>query len=168
MGVLWVTGLSGSGKTTLAQNIISKTPEFKWVHLDGDQLRPILNTVQLYDRNSRLDLARKYSQLAFLFSSQGHNVIVSTISLFREIHNWNRKNLEPYFEVFIEAEVAKLNKRDNRDIYSVMGATNIIGIDIDFDKPVNTNYELKQDFDLTSLNVHTKNIISSINWLKIK
>ncbi len=168
MGVLWITGLSGSGKTTLAHNIISKTPEFKWVHIDGDQLRPILNTVQLYDRKSRVDLARKYSQLAFLFLSQGHNVIVSTISLFSEIHNWNRKNFEQYFEVFIEADITKLNERDSKSIYSDKVIANIMGIDLNFDKPVNTNYEFKQDFDLKSLNFHTNNIISKLNWLKIK
>ena len=76
----------------------------KPILLDGDQLREIfvdsLDQDDTHDRSSRLALALKYSNLARLLSDQGFWVIVATISLFKEVHLWNRKNLKNYFEVF--------------------------------------------------------------------
>ena len=168
MGVLWITGLSGSGKSTLSHELIAHTSPFKWIHLDGDELRLIFLSENKYDKSSRLNLATKYSRLASLISSQGFNVIVSTISLFQEIHEWNRENIENYFEVYIDANIEDLKKRNAKDIYSLSHATNVTGIDIGYDEPIKSHYVIKQNFDRNSLNHHTKMIVSQIEWLSYK
>lgn len=142
--VIWITGLSGSGKTTVANSLyrllISKdiTP----VMLDGDQLRAILlaSSQSKYSHTikQRINLAKQYCNLAKLFSNQGHTVIVSTISMFKEIYEWNRKNLEGYFEVYLNVPLEELKRRDNNEIYSRYEAgeiVNVAGIDLNIDEP---------------------------------
>jgi adenylylsulfate kinase-like enzyme len=165
MGVLWITGLSGSGKTTFSQEVIAQSPRFRWIHLDGDELRPILAKEQKYDKNSRLDLAKTYSKLASLISSQGHNVIVSTISLFKEIHEWNRQNIKDYYEIFIDVDIELLQKRDIRRVYSSSLGINVMGLDLEYDKPINPDYIFKQIFDKISLENDINLILPKIDWL---
>ena len=98
--VIWITGLSGAGKTTLANEIVRKLRDslINVVFLDGDQLRQIFNNNSLkinsYSKNDRRNLASSYSRLCQLLVSQNLYVVISTISLFREIHLWNRANIE--------------------------------------------------------------------------
>ena len=165
VGVLWVTGLSGSGKTTFSKEVIAQTPQHKWVHLDGDELRLIFTDEQKYDRTSRLNLAKKYSKLASLISSQGHNVIVSTISLFQEIHYWNKTNIYNYFEVFIDAEIQNVQKRNNKQVYSTKSGHNVVGIGLEYDKPIDPDLIYKQNFDSGSLKNNVELILLQIKWL---
>jgi cytidine diphosphoramidate kinase len=166
MSVLWVTGLSGSGKTTSSKELIKQSQHLKWIHLDGDALRAIFLLVQTYDKASMLSLATRYSKLAMFLTSQGHNVIVSTISLFQEIHAWNRRNIENYFEIFIDAEISILRDRDDRTIYSSTTGTDVVGVKIDYDFPVSSDYVIKQNFEQLELKNHVENVISKIDWLK--
>ena len=143
--VIWITGLSGAGKTTLAKEIVSQlaTENKKPILLDGDQLRKIFvdssnQAISAHDRSSRLTLALKYSGLARLLSEQGFWVIVATISLFKEVHNWNRKNLKNYYEVFLDTPIEELKKRDSKKIYSRFFGneiSNVAGLDIEVDQP---------------------------------
>ena len=165
MGVLWVTGLSGSGKTTFSKELIKQSRHLKWIHLDGDELRAILLPEQTYDKASRLSLAKRYSKLAMLLSTQGHNVIVSTISLFQEIHTWNRVNIKNYFEIFIHAEISILQDRDDRGVYSSKAGTDVVGIKIDYDFPIASDYTIKQNFNQLELKIHVAKVISKIDWV---
>ena len=143
--VIWITGLSGAGKTTLAKEIVSQlaTENKEPILLDGDQLREIFvdssnQAISAHDRSSRLTLALKYSGLARLLSEQGFWVIVATISLFKEVHNWNRKNLKNYYEVFLDTPIEELKKRDSKKIYSRFFGneiSNVAGLDIEVDQP---------------------------------
>ena len=115
--VIWITGLSGAGKTTLAKELVSQlaTENKEPILLDGDQLREIFfdssnQAISAHDRSSRLALALKYSGLARLLSEQGFWVIVATISLFKEVHDWNRKNFKNYYEVFLDTPIEELRK----------------------------------------------------------
>ena len=143
--VIWITGLSGAGKTTLAKEIVNQlaTENKEPILLDGDQLREIFidstnQAISAHDRSSRLTLALKYSGLARLLSEQGFLVIVATISLFKEVHNWNRKNLKNYYEVFLDTPIEELKKRDSKKIYSRFFGneiSNVAGLDIEVDQP---------------------------------
>lgn len=73
----------------------------------GDDLRWALDTAaDGFDLASRKNLARSYARIAFLLAKQGVTVIVATISLFHDIHAWNRANLPGYFEVFLAVRAA--------------------------------------------------------------
>jgi cytidine diphosphoramidate kinase len=144
--VIWITGLPGAGKTTVAKKLVEDNSIFrkKPIILDGDEIRSIIHEKQknLYDRDSRLSLAYKYAGLANLLSEQGHDVIVATISLFSEIHKWNRNNISEYFEIYLKVPREELEKRDQKKLYSRYKdgkINNIAGLDIAVDFPSNAN-----------------------------
>lgn len=162
--VFWITGLPGAGKTTLAKILTRDRSIFplKPIHLDGDEIRKILNseTSKWHDRESRISLSYKYSKLANLLSNQGHNVIVSTVSLFSEIHDWNRNNMAKYFEIFIKVSIKELLKRDQKNLYSDFqkgDVKNVPGMDFKIDIPKKADCII--DFEKTP---ETKLMIKSI------
>lgn len=113
--VIWITGLSGAGKTTLAMALQKILPCS--VLLDGDKLREALGS-QSFDTESRKNLALTYSRLARMIAEQGLTVIVATISLFHEVHNWNRQNLKNYMEIFLDVPEAVRQARDPKGLYA--------------------------------------------------
>lgn len=150
-GVIWITGLSGSGKTFLANRLVEKyrSEGLNPIHLDGDDLRFILETDQKYDSASRLNLAKVYSRLAKLLASQGHLVIVSTISMFHVIHELNRQT-EFYCEIYIESDENSLKRRNNRSVYknSDGSETNdVVGNDISPEIPISPHRTVSINFD---------------------
>lgn len=137
--VIWLCGLAGSGKSTLAR-ALNERLRAKFdnvVYLDGDELREILEHFS-YEKQGRIDMAIKRSKLANFLSKQGQIVIVSTISLFNEVYEFNRANLQNYFEVFVECEFEELKRRDQKGLYTkaLSGEiANVVGVDIKFDEP---------------------------------
>ena len=116
--VIWITGLSGAGKTTLARALLPLLPEPRLL-LDGDEMRKALALLAGgYERADRLKLALTYSRLCQLAAGQGHHVVCSTISLFHEVHQWNRENLPGYFEIFLDLPQEILSARDYKKVYA--------------------------------------------------
>lgn len=150
--VLWITGLSGAGKTTLARQIKNKLEQagIKPIFLDGDELRSIFkkaDSPEHYCLANRRQLAMQYSRLCKALADQGHTVIIATISLFHEIHEWNRAHIDCYTEVFIDAPLAELMRRDPKGIYSQK--SDIVGIDVPCEYPKAPDFTLtQQTFDL--------------------
>ena len=144
--MIWLTGLSGSGKTTTAKQLVSEMHRNRMPTylLDGDSVRQILDPLVTvgpeYDRERRLQLASTYSRLALSIAQQKINVVVSTISLFSEIHVWNRKNIPNYLEVYLKTPVEELSKRDPKGIYAKFQKgeiNNVAGLDLAIDEPQN-------------------------------
>ena len=137
--VIWLTGLAGSGKSFLAEKICEKLrAEFdNVIYLDGDELRELLGRFE-YDRFGRLEISYKRAKFAKFLSDQGMIVIVSAISMFDEIYDFNRKNLKNYFEIYVKCDFDELVKRDKKALYSkaLRGEIkNVVGVDIKFDEP---------------------------------
>jgi len=143
----WITGLSATGKTTLSKLLVENfrsSGKFV-VHLDGDELRQVLSD-EVYTREERIALGMRYSRLCRLLTSQGVDVVISTIGLFKELHVWNRKNIQNYVEVFIDTPLDELKKRDPKDIYKRFASgeiKNVAGLDLKVDFPVNPDVCLK-------------------------
>lgn len=115
--VFWITGLSGAGKSTLARALQARLPQS--ILLDGDELRAVLGATRSgFDRESRLELAATYARLCRLLAGQGHTVIIATISLFHEIHAWNRENLPGYLEIFLDVPEDVRRQRDPKGLYA--------------------------------------------------
>jgi len=142
--VIWITGLSGTGKSTLAQEVVLhlKAAGISVVMLDGDELREILGAVEVnadnHGRNRRLALAMQYAKLCRILASQGLTVVIATISLFHEVHAWNRSNLPGYFEVYLKVPFDELRRRDPKGIYRRFDAgdlSNVAGLDLPVDEP---------------------------------
>lgn len=142
--VIWITGLSGSGKSTLAHELVAhlRAAGEAVVMLDGDELREVFGAVaanaQNHGREGRLALAMQYAHLCRVVAAQGLTVVIATISLFREVHAWNRANLPGYFEVYLKVPVEELRRRDPKGIYRRFDAgelTHVAGMDLSIDEP---------------------------------
>ena len=144
MRVIWISGLSGAGKSTLARELTInlRAAGETVLMLDGDELRSVFGSMVInshnYGREGRLALAMQYAHLCQVIAAQGLTVVIATISLFREVHAWNRANLPGYFEVYIKVPVEELRRRDPKGIYRRFDAgelTNVAGLDLPIDEP---------------------------------
>ena len=109
--VIWITGLSGVGKSSIAKKIfeILCQKEIWTLLLDGDEVRSAIADPSCgHDRGSRIINGYRISRFSKLFAEQGATVITATMSMFHEIHEWNRHNLPRYFEVYIKADMKAL------------------------------------------------------------
>ena len=113
--VVWITGLSGAGKSTVAALVHARLKRARpgTVLLDGDAVRQVCGNDLGYDRPHRLENAFRISRLCRLLSSQGMDVVCATMSLFKECHAWNRRNLPRYLEVYLRVPLAELKRRMN-------------------------------------------------------
>ncbi|MEE2745409.1 MAG: adenylyl-sulfate kinase [Pseudomonadota bacterium] len=153
--VIWITGLSGSGKTSLAyevMNLLGQKKKYPAIHLDGDELRKVFignkTEAQNYSRESRLTLSMQYARLCKLISSSGTTVVISTISMFKEVYSWNRKNLPGYFEVYLDVPKGELARRDPKNIYKEFNEgirKNVAGLDLAVDEPQFPDWSPKFD-----------------------
>lgn len=142
--VIWITGLSGAGKSTLAHEVVARlrADGRAVVMLDGDELREVFgaaaSNAKNHGREGRLALALQYAHLCRVIAAQGLTVVIATISLFREVHAWNRDNLPGYFEVYLKVPVEELRRRDPKGIYRRFDAgelENVAGLDLPIDEP---------------------------------
>jgi len=123
--VVWITGLSGAGKSTLAREFVARLRQqgHSVVLLDGDELREVFGAVTANSKNH---------------GREGRSVVIATISLFREVHAWNRAHLPRYFEVYLKVPVQELRRRDPKGIYRRFDAGelhNVAGLDLSIDEP---------------------------------
>lgn len=142
--VLWITGLSGAGKSTLAREVAARLRERgePVVMLDGDELREVFGAVaanaQNHGREGRLALAMQYAHLCRIIAAQQLTVVIATISLFREVHAWNRANLPGYFEIYLKVPLKELRRRDPKGIYQRFRTgeiRHVAGLDLPIDEP---------------------------------
>jgi adenylylsulfate kinase len=142
--VVWITGLSGAGKSTLARELVRvlRDEGRAVVMLDGDDLREVLALGTMdssrYSRDQRVELALRYSRLCRYLAEQGFIVVIATISMFAEVHSWNRSNLPGYIEVYIRVPIDELRKRDPKGIYRRFDSgeiSNVAGLDLQIDEP---------------------------------
>ncbi len=171
--VVWITGLSGAGKSTLAAEVVERlrAKGGMAVMLDGDVLREVFgaaaNNAQSHGREGRLALAFQYAHLCRVIASQGLTVVIATISLFKEIHVWNRGNLPGYFEVYLKVPVDELRRRDPKGIYRRFDAgelQDVAGLDLPIDEPEAADLIVEFEPGQTVYTVLDK----LINQLKIK
>lgn len=142
--VVWITGLSGAGKSQLAGVLAARLRARGEgvVVLDGDELREVFGAVDEGERNhgreARLALALRYAGLCRILARQGVTVVIATISLFREVHAWNREHLPGYYEVYLKVPLEELRRRDPKGIYRRFAAgelANVAGLDLPVDEP---------------------------------
>ena len=164
-GTIWITGLSGAGKSTLAREIAARLRGRgdAVVMLDGDELREIFGVTAVdgtsHERRGRLDLALRYARLCQTISKHGVTVVIATISMFQEVHAWNRLNLPGYFEAYLKVPLDELRHRDSKGIYRRFDAgelKNVAGLDLPVDEPKSADWvsEFTADRTVQSLADH--------------
>jgi len=122
------------------------------VMLDGDELREVFGAVVAntdnHGREGRLALAMQYAKLCHVIAAQGLTVVIATISLFREVHVWNRAHLPGYFEVYLKVPIDELRRRDPKGIYRRFDAgelTHVAGLDLTIDEPEAADWVVEFD-----------------------
>ena len=101
--VIWIIGLSGAGKTTLASEIVTRAKNVisNVILIDGDVIRDLFVGDLGYNMADRKKNADRISNLCKFLSDQGINVVCSILSLFPESREWNRKNINKYYEIYL-------------------------------------------------------------------
>lgn len=119
--VFWFTGLSGAGKTTLAEGVRDFLTEkgIQTSILDGDDVR---NRLHRHLGFSEAEIKENNGLIADLCQEERNKfdvVLVPIISPYRESRAKARKKLSPgFFEIFIKADIATLEKRDTKGLYA--------------------------------------------------
>jgi adenylylsulfate kinase len=138
--VLWFTGLSGAGKTTIASEVIYRLQR-KGVRaelLDGDEIRSSLSSDLGFSRQDRDLQVQRIGWIANLLSRNNVVVLVSAISPYREARNKALAGLRRGLEIFIDAPLETVEKRDTKGLYKKARAGEIkgfTGIDDPYEHP---------------------------------
>ncbi len=146
----WVTGLSGAGKTTIGsllyEHLKRKYPNT--VIFDGDALRQAFGNDLGYSEEDRYQCAMRYARLCRLLVEQGIHVVCCTISMFDQVREWNRRNIENYSEIYIEVPLPVLEKRNQKNLYQDVKdgkRGNVVGMDLALQLPKNPDIRLVND-----------------------
>jgi cytidine diphosphoramidate kinase len=163
--VIWLIGLSGAGKTTLAKNLYINIKKSKSnvVLLDGDNVRDTFGNDLGYSLEDRRLNADRISKMCKFLDDQGIHVICAILSLFPESRDWNRNNIDNYYEVYIEASMDDLINRDSKGLYkkAISGQIdNVAGIDLEFHPPKNADLVIKNNSNKENLLCYTKELIN--------
>lgn len=140
--VYWVTGLSGAGKTTVGTLLFNFLKEKKdnVVFLDGDILRSVYISGGDYSTEGRKKLTYQDCRLCRMLSEQNIDVVYCGISMYEECRAWNRENIDNYKVIYLSVPMEVLIKRDKKQLYSkaLKGEiSQVVGIDLPFDEPIN-------------------------------
>jgi cytidine diphosphoramidate kinase len=148
--VVWITGLPGSGKTTVAAEVerVLRRRSAATVRLDGDVFREVMGNDLGYSREDRLRNAWRVARICKLLSDQGLDVVCATVSLFREIHEWNRANFARYVEAYLRVSRDTLIARNQKGLMEKALAgdlTEVVGVDQAFDEPTSPDLVIAND-----------------------
>jgi adenylylsulfate kinase-like enzyme/phosphohistidine swiveling domain-containing protein len=138
--VFWITGLSGAGKTTLGQELCRqlRAAGRSVTFLDGDALRGAISEDLDYSASNRRQGAMRNARLCRLLAEQGTDVVCATISLFHDVHRWNRANTPGYLEIYLRVPLDELRRRDTKGIYKRAerdDAGQVVGLDVPAEAP---------------------------------
>jgi len=146
--VVWLTGLSGSGKSTISDSLVPKlrVKIGPFVHIDGDVVREVFGNDLGYDIASREIQIGRIQSLAKIISDQDINVLVAALYSNPKILNWNRTHFKSYFEIYVDAPLEILVKRDTKGIYNKLlngSQNNIVGFDLPWTPPQSPDLIIK-------------------------
>lgn len=167
--VIWLTGLSGARKSTIAEKLITlfKARNLTPVVLDGDQVRAAIQDPHWqFDEASRLRGSYIYARLASLFASQGHLVIVPTISMFEEVRQWNRLHNAGYFEVYLKTSQDVRRKRDPKKLYASHNQgknAKMPGLDLNVELPTSPDLTIVNEGDITTVDSVARHIFDAFS-----
>lgn len=162
--VYFFTGLAGAGKTTIGglfyERLKERSPEA--VLLDGDQIRGTAGHSSLetgvvllgdwYTTEARRAGAYGLFKRCKDLADEGKDVVCCSISMYTDIRQWNRENIENYREIYVKVTRETLYRRDQKKLYS-SGAKNVVGVDLPYDEPGHSNVVIQNDGQETPVEI---------------
>ncbi|KAG7530111.1 hypothetical protein FFLO_05270 [Filobasidium floriforme] len=153
---IWLTGLSASGKSTIAtaleQHLLQR--KLHAFRLDGDNVRFGLNKDLGFGPTDRVENIRRIGEVSLLFSSSATLTITAFISpyvsdrqLARKLHEDHKPSIR-FIEVFVDAPLSVVEKRDPKGLYQKARAGEIkefTGISAPYEAPSSPEIHIKTD-----------------------
>ena len=151
--LFWITGLSGAGKTTISSLLYSylKEKENNIFLIDGDKIREVYQSTD-YTKDGREKISYMNMRLCKMLTEQGIDVIIAVIGMRDIYREWNRKNIEEYYEIYLDVPIEILIQRDSKKIYSralQQEINNVYGIDLPYEEPKCPDIRIRNDFSQT-------------------
>jgi adenylyl-sulfate kinase len=139
---LWLTGLSGAGKTTLALALepVLRARGVRVERLDGDVVREGLTRDLGFSKEDRDKNIERVTFVAKLLSRNGVGVIASFISPYQVARDKARAETTNFIEVYVEASLDTVIKRDVKGMYAKAIAgeiKNFTGVSDPYEAPIN-------------------------------
>lgn len=148
---IWFTGLSGSGKTTLSKMLESELRRrgIQRVELlDGDAVRTHLSKGLGFSKEDRDTNIKRIGFVCKLLSRNGTVAIAAAISPYREIRDFNRKEIGDFVEVYCKCSLEECIRRDVKGFYQKALAgeiRNYTGVDDPYEEPLDPEVVLGTD-----------------------
>src|SRR4030066_2348317 len=116
---LWFTGLSGSGKTTLARAVegVLRQRGLKVEVVDGDVVRTNLSKGLGFSKEDRDINIKRIGFVCKLLTRNGVIAIAAAISPYRELRDYNRKEIGNFVEVYCRASLEVCLQRDVKGLH---------------------------------------------------
>jgi len=158
----WITGLSGAGKTTISALLYEylRKKQNNLVFIDGDKIREVYQNTD-YTEEGREKIAYTNMRLAKMLTEQGIDVILAVIGMRDVYREWNRENIDNYYEIYLEVPIEELIRRDSKGLYSkaLKGLIkNVYGIDMKYEEPRTPDVHIVNDSSETQEVVCKKRI----------
>ena len=148
---IWFTGLSGSGKTTLSKRLeleLRRRGVQKVELLDGDVIRPHLSEGLGFSKEDRDANIKRIGFVCKLLSRNGVVTIAAAISPYREIRDFNRKEIGDFVEIYCKCPLEICIRRDVKGLYRKALAgeiKNYTGVDDPYEEPLKPEVTLETD-----------------------
>jgi adenylylsulfate kinase-like enzyme len=144
-GVIWITGMSAAGKTTLGAAVRSRLRRdgVCCVCLDGDMVREAMGGDLGYAEADRMVQIRRIQTLSRHLSAQGLVVIVAALYSHPDLLRWNRTAFPRYVEVYLQASLEALKRRDPKGVYG--RPADVVGVHIPWRPPVDADVRFDTD-----------------------
>lgn len=124
--------------------------------LDGDIVRQQLSKDLGFSRDDRTENIRRIGFVAEMLTRHGVIVLVSTISPYASMRDEQRRNIEEFIEVFVNAPLEVCERRDLKGIYKRARAgklSQVTGIDEPYEAPSAAEVECRTDLETISESV---------------
>lgn len=139
---VWFTGLSGAGKSTIA-NALAKELRARGMKvevLDGDVIRTNLSKGLGFSKEDRDTNVLRVGWVAEVLSRNGVAVLCALISPYRETRNKVRERIQNFVEVYVNAPLEEVIRRDVKGLYKKALAgeiKNFTGVSDPYEPPEN-------------------------------
>lgn len=146
--VIWITGMNGSGKTTLATllhrrlSAAGRAAEL----VDADHPDNPLTKGLGGTKDDRDTAVRRVGYLARALARAGGIAVVAALSPYREPREQLRREIRRFMEVFVDARMEVLQKRDPTYRKALAGEVrNVPGVDDPYEPPTHPDVIVKTD-----------------------
>jgi adenylyl-sulfate kinase len=147
---IWLTGLSGAGKSTIAGLL---EPELRAAGrkvevLDGDVVRTHLSKGLGFSKEDRDTNIRRIGWVCEVLTRNDVVTIAAAISPYRAVRDEVREKVGRFFEVYVDAPLEVVAKRDVKGLYQKALAGEIrgfTGVDDPYEPPLDPELVVRTD-----------------------